>query len=222
MLLLAFLLGAGIALSPVNGRAQGVRGPAAPLFAWQNAPAPQDSGAAPAGTDAAKSAAQKIDLPEGDGKAIATEFCQDCHMLKNLLSARKTQDEWKDTVQTMIDRGSRLPPDKVANLVQYLAKNFAPGQAAPAPADHAGPVAVPSAGAAQPKPAGELPDGDGKAIATEFCQDCHKLTNLLSAHKSLDDWKDTVQMMVDRGSRLPPDKVGALLQYLAKNFAPAN
>jgi hypothetical protein len=38
----------------------------------------------------------------------------------------------------------------------------------------------------------------------------------------LDDWKDTVQMMMDRGSRLPPEKVDALLQYLAKNFAPAN
>jgi cytochrome c5 len=222
MCALAFVFGAYVGWSPTIGRAQGVRGPGAPLFAWQTAPGAQDSGASPASTDASKTAAPKIDLPEGDGKPIATEFCQDCHMLKNLLGARKSQDEWKDTVQTMIDRGSRLPPDKVNSLVQYLAKNFGPGQAAPASAGAAAPATAPSGAASQPNKASDLPDGDGKTIATEYCQDCHKLTNLTSAHKSLDDWKDTLQMMVDRGSRLPPDKVSALLQYLAKNFPATN
>ncbi len=113
-------------------------------------------------------------------------------------------------------------------MVQYLAKNFPSVQTAsasgPTSGAAAGPAADPPAAAASPsdKKVGELPEGDGKAIATEFCQDCHKLTNLASAHKSLADWKDTVQMMMDRGSRLPPDKVDALIQYLAKNFAPAN
>ena len=66
----------------------------------------------------------------------------------------------------------------------------------------------------------ELPEGDGKAIATENCQACHKLTNLTKAHKDLDDWKDTVQLMIDRGANVPPDKVDILVQYLAKNFGP--
>ncbi len=52
----------------------------------------------------------------------------------------------------------------------------------------------------------ELPEGEGKAIATENCQACHKLTNLTKAHKNLDDWKDTVQTMIDRGANVPPDK----------------
>jgi mono/diheme cytochrome c family protein len=80
--------------------------------------------------------------------------------------------------------------------------------------------------AAPPAPAGqkpvELPEGDGKAIATEYCQDCHRLTNLTKAHKSLDDWKDTVQTMIDRGANVPADKVDTLVKYLAKNFGPAD
>jgi cytochrome c5 len=226
--LVAFLLGVGIALSPERGHAQGVRVAATPVHALQGATSSQDSSSSSSGTDAAKPAPKKIELPEGDGKPIATEFCQDCHNLRNLTTAKKTQDEWKDALQTMMDRGARLPPDKVDTLVQYLAKNFAPGQAAPAATPASGapadPAADPPAAAAPPpaKKVGELPEGDGKAIATEFCQDCHKLTNLATAHKSLDDWKDTVQMMMDRGSRLPPDKVDTLVQYLAKNFAPAN
>jgi len=225
---LLLILGAGIALSPVRGHAQSVRAAGAPLYAWQGAAPAQGAGTAQTGTDAAKPEAKKIELPEGDGKPIATEFCQDCHKLTNLATAHKSMDDWKDTVQMMMDRGSRLPPDKVDTLIQYLAKNFAPGQTAPASTSTSGaaanPAADPPAAAAPPsaKKAGELPEGDGKAIAMEFCQDCHKLTNLATAHKSLDDWKDTVQMMMDRGSRLPPDKVDTLLQYLAKNFAPAN
>lgn len=219
---LAFVLGAGLYMSPNIGRAQGVRTTAMPLFARQNAPAAQASGGSPASADAPKAAGQKVDLPEGDGKAIATEYCQDCHMLRNLLSARKTQGEWKDTVQTMMDRGSRLPPDKVDALLQYLAKNFAPAPGGTSPAVTAAPATASAGATAQPQKTGELPEGDGKAIATEFCQDCHKLTNLTSAHKSLDEWKDTLQVMVDRGSRLPPDKVDALLHYLAKNFPAAN
>ena len=180
-------------------------------------------------------------LPEGDGKPIATEFCQDCHRLTNLTKAHKDLDDWKDTIHTMMDRGARIPDEKVDTLAQYLFTNFGPkpasadasaGGAASAPAAQTAapaPAATPapagseatSTGVAAPKPATvELPEGEGKAIATENCQACHKLTNLTKAHKSLDDWKDTVQTMIDRGANVPPDKVDILVQYLAKNFGP--
>jgi hypothetical protein len=175
-------------------------------------------------------------MPEGDGKAIAIEYCQDCHMLTNLTKAHKSLDDWKDTVATMMDRGARLPPEQVDTLVQYLVKNFGLGYtdpaakgsesaAAPAPAASAPPTvaaspSAPSTIAQAPpaKPVVELPEGDGKPIATEYCQDCHRLTNLTHAHKSLDDWQDTVQTMMDRGARIPQDKVDTLIKYLVKNF----
>jgi cytochrome c5 len=175
-------------------------------------------------------------LPDGDGKPIATEYCQTCHKLTNLTKAHKDLDDWKDTISTMIERGAAIPPDKVDTLAQYLVKNFgpkdaAPAGSAPAAAPAASPAApgapAPSSGASAPAaPAAAsaapvvLPDGDGKNIATENCQACHKLTNLTKAHKDLDEWKDTVQTMIDRGANVPPDKVDILVQYLAKNFGP--
>jgi len=191
-------------------------------FAQNQAPAPET---APGATPPASPAQPKpaVELPEGDGKAIATEFCQDCHKLTNLIKARKTSDDWHDTVQTMMDRGARLPSDKVDTLIAYLVKNFgpqAPEPAAGTPAAAAPSTDSPAAAAAQPPKPVELPDGDGKAIATEFCQDCHKLTNLTKARKAPDDWHDTVQTMMDRGARLPPDKVDILVAYLVKNFGP--
>lgn len=192
--------------------------------------AAQDAGqASPAPT--APSAAKPVELPEGDGKPLATEYCQMCHKLTNLTKAHKDLDDWKDTIHTMMDRGAAIPDDKVDVLAAYLTKNFGPKDAsataaapaaAPAPATPAPSPDAATQGAPAPAKAAvvELPDGDGKAIATENCQACHKLTNLTKAHKSLDDWKDTVQTMIDRGANVPPDKVDILVQYLAKNFGP--
>jgi mono/diheme cytochrome c family protein len=190
--------------------------------------AAQDAGQAAPTPPAATSAPKPVELPEGDGKPIATEFCQDCHRLTNLTKAHKDLDDWKDTLHTMIDRGARLPDEKIDTLAQYLAANFGPKPAAPAASGVAAAPAAPAASpdASTPSPTApakavvELPEGDGKAIATENCQACHKLTNLTKAHKSLDDWKDTVQLMIDRGANVPADKVDTLVQYLAKNFGP--
>ena len=128
----------------------------------------------------------------------------------------------------MIDRGASIPDDKIDTLAQYLAANFGPKDAATAAnapaAAPATPAPLPDAAApSTPAPAKavvELPDGDGKAIATENCQACHKLTNLTKAHKNLDDWKETVQTMIDRGANVPAEQVDTLVQYLAKNFGP--
>ena len=188
--------------------------------------AAQDTGqASPA--PATPAAPKPVELPEGDGKPIATEYCQMCHRLTNLTRAHKNLDDWKDTIHTMIDRGAGIPDDKIDTLAKYLAANFGPKDPAaaanPPAATPAAPAPSSDAAATAATPAKtvvELPDGDGKAIATENCQACHKLTNLTRAHKSLDDWKDTVQTMIDRGANVPPDKLDTLVQYLAKNFGP--
>jgi cytochrome c5 len=205
---LAAILSAGILTVPSNIHAQ----------------------AATAGQASHSPAKPAVVMPEGDGKAIAVEFCQDCHMLTNLTKAHKSLDDWKDTVQTMMDRGARIPQEQVDTLVAYLVKNFgltyndpsattAPA-AAPTPAPGPAAPVVTAAAAPAAKPVADLPEGDGKPIATEYCQDCHRLTNLTKAHKTQDDWQDTVQTMMDRGARIPQDKVDTLVQYLVKNFGP--
>jgi cytochrome c5 len=200
---------------------------ALPAAAASRSAATQDAGQA-APPPASPSEAKPVELPEGDGKAIAIEYCQMCHKLTNLTKAHKDLDDWKDTIHTMVDRGASIPDDKIDTLAEYLVTNFGPKNAAPAanaPAA-APPAAAPSSDAAAPgtpapaKAVVELPDGDGKAIATENCQACHKLTNLTKAHKNLDDWKETVQTMIDRGANVPADQVDILVQYLAKNFGP--
>lgn len=206
---LALVVGFGVLTSPLKSLAQ--------------SGSPQDSGQSTTAATSPSFPKPAVELPEGDGKAIATEFCQDCHKLTNVVKARKAPDDWHDTVQLMMDRGARLPQEKFDPLVQYLAKNFGPQTAAPPPGTPpaaATPSSAPAATASQPPKPVELPEGDGKAIATEFCQTCHKLTNLTKAHKDRDDWHDTIQLMMDRGAAIPQDKVDTLVEYLVKNFGP--
>jgi cytochrome c5 len=233
------VVGFGILAAPFRSQAQSEAKPRAPMLGAlvhgvhaipAAAPRPatiQDAGQA-APPPAATPAPKPVELPEGDGKPIATEFCQMCHKLTNLTKAHKNLDDWKDTIHTMIDRGASIPDDKIDTLAQYLAANFGPKDAASAAN---APAAAPATPAASPDAAApstpstakivvELPDGDGKAIATENCQACHKLTNLTKAHKNLDDWKETVQTMIDRGANVQPEQIDTLVQYLAKNFGP--
>jgi cytochrome c5 len=204
--------------------------PAAPAHASliHSVRAPQDGGQAAPGP-ATPAAPKPVELPDGPGKPIATEFCQDCHRLTNLTKAHKNLEDWKDTIHAMMDRGARIPDEKIDTLAQYLSVNFGPRDEAAATTQGSSPATPPAAGTPAPPSAPgtasapavvELPEGEGKAIATENCQACHKLTNLTKAHKNLDDWKETVQTMIDRGANVPPEKVDVLVQYLAKNFGP--
>ena len=223
------ILGLGFSLAPSNGHAQSESvaissgatsvtssmHDATPIATASLYAATIQNGATPA--SATPSQAKQVELPEGEGKAIATEYCKDCHALTNVTKAQKSLDEWRKYVQSLMDRGGRLPQDKVETLVQYLAKNFGPQGATPS--SMTSPAGAPSAARSQANKV-ELPERGGKAIGTEYCQDCHALTNVTRAQKSLDEWRDTVQMMLDRGARLPQDQVETLVQYLAKNFGP--
>ena len=115
---LASVLGFAVLAMPSKSRAQ-------------NEATPQDSGQGPVNPASPSQPKPVVELPEGDGKAIATEFCQDCHKLTNVTKAKKDPDDWHDTVQLMLDRGARLPQGKVDTLVAYLAKNFGPKAEAP-------------------------------------------------------------------------------------------
>ena len=210
--ILAVTIGFGILVTPSGSLAQ------------NGTSANQDAGQA-ATPSAVPPQRKKVELPDGDGKAIAEKSCHECHELTNLTHASKSLDDWRDTVRVMLDNGADVPMDKVDILVEYLAKNFGPKPAPAASGALTSPSPSPGStdaplSASSHAVAAELPDGDGKEIATASCQSCHKLTNLTSAHKNTDDWRETVQLMMDRGAEVAPDKVETLVHYLARNFGP--
>ena len=95
-------------------------------------------------------------LPEGEGKAPFEKVCGSCHGLDKATSLKKSEAEWKATVEDMMTFGAAGTDREFASIVTYLAKNFG------------GSTAVSTA------PQRTLPDGTGKDLIGKLCAGCHK------------------------------------------------
>ena len=79
---------------------------------------------APARTGAA--AAQRDDLPDGDGKTILLTSCTNCHDLTEVTKLRGfyTRAQWRDVVVTMREYGATLDEKQVDVLADYLGQHL--------------------------------------------------------------------------------------------------
>jgi virginiamycin B lyase len=65
----------------------------------------------------------------------------------------------------------------------------------------------------------QFPDGPGKEILETKCAECHGPEQALAGGgRSMEEWKDLVQEMVDMGAEVPRDQAQILVAYLAKNW----
>jgi len=58
---------------------------------------------------------------------------------------------------------------------------------------------------------------EGKSLQT-VCGKCHDLQIVLNTPRSLDDWRDTMQKMVDRGASGTDDQYDDILDYLHRTM----
>jgi cytochrome c5 len=82
--------------------------------------------AAPAVTEAPPTAAPaKTEAPAAlDGKALVEDRCTKCHDLGRVEAAKKTEDEWKATVERMIGKGTNLNQAEKEAVIKYLAATY--------------------------------------------------------------------------------------------------
>ena len=65
-------------------------------------------------------------LPAGPGKDTLIRACSGCHLLSVVTVQRKSEADWTDSVITMRSRGANASDDDLAQVVEYLTKNFGP------------------------------------------------------------------------------------------------
>ena len=58
------------------------------------------------------------------GQTLMQERCSACHSINRVTSARKTADQWKQTVDRMVSRGAQLSAQEEQTLVDYLAQTY--------------------------------------------------------------------------------------------------
>jgi hypothetical protein len=61
-----------------------------------------------------------------DAEALLQDRCTECHALNRTTSARKSREQWDETVSRMIGYGVELSDEEKAALLDYLAETYGP------------------------------------------------------------------------------------------------
>ena len=64
----------------------------------------------------------------------------------------------------------------------------------------------------------DFPDAPARDYVTRICLQCHEASQLLSQHRTADDWKATVARMAQKGVSAPTEQFDAIAAYMAKYF----
>jgi cytochrome c5 len=63
-------------------------------------------------------------LPNGPGKVIVLNVCTMCHDLKRIRYGRRSEQEWEETLNAMLNEGAPLSDDQFPIVHAYLSRNF--------------------------------------------------------------------------------------------------
>ena len=63
-----------------------------------------------------------------------------------------------------------------------------------------------------------MPDGAGKEETRKLCSQCHELEKSFSLNQDRTGWQRTMKKMVDFGMKGTEQEIGAVLEYLVKNY----
>jgi cytochrome c5 len=160
-------------------------------------------------TAAAVAAGQNPPLPEGEGKAIVSSSCVNCHGLDLITPKQAARDEWSGILDRMKSYGLNLSAPQSTTVLDYLVKNFGPkGQAAPA-------AGAPAAGGQN-----DATETAGKALVDGLCSSCHGADLITAKQIARTEWQGIVDRMKGYGANLDDKQTSTLLDYLAKHYGP--
>ena len=142
-------------------------------------------------------------LPEGKGKELVSTLCIGCHDLNTAVSKRATTNEWRDTVNTMVERGAQISSADNAVIVTYLG-------------EHYGAPAAMVAG----QPTATLPDGPGKDVLMNKCFQCHNQAMWNDLRQDRRAWEGVLYRMVGRRALWTEEEINAMADYLARVRGP--
>ena len=65
-------------------------------------------------------------LPAGVGREAVLKGCGGCHGIGQVVTERRSRQEWSDTVTNMINQGAPVSEAEFEQVVTYLATHFGP------------------------------------------------------------------------------------------------
>jgi cytochrome c5 len=131
-------------------------------------------------------------LPAQDderGERVMNASCQGCHDTRRIQTHALDAAGWTTTINTMVEKGAKVPKDDLPVLVGYLV-------------EHHGPI----------------PDGPGKEIVLNTCTLCHDLKRIKLGRRSAQEWEETLDSMLNEGAPLSDEGFSLVHAYLSRHF----
>jgi cytochrome c5 len=155
---------------------------------------------APAPAPAANADQAQIDK----GRQAVGQACLGCHanILRVVQMHRKSADDWRDTVYSMIGRGAQILPDEIEPITAFLAATAGPNRAAPSPQP-----------AAAVRAAADPAATEAQGILQRQCTRCHDLATA-TKKPATGDVKAALARMVGYGAQVSSEDQQKLTAYL--------
>ncbi len=135
-------------------------------------------------------------MPEGQGKQMVASICSGCHTLGNVLTQRKSSEEWEEKVNEMISRGAQMFPEEIDTIVSYLGEHYG-GQMGSAP-----------------------PQSAAAELFTDKCFQCHGEGMWSDLRQDRRGWEGTLYRMVGRGALWTEEEINTMADYLVETRGP--
>src|SRR5215203_1515937 len=130
-----------------------------------------------------------VQPPKRDGEQIMNASCSGCHESTVIQTSAKSQEEWEQTLDQMIQRGATVSAEERPTLLTYLVRAHGP-----------------------------MPNGPGKDSVLNTCTICHDLARVKRTMHTEEEWEATLIAMLNEGAPLSDDDFPTVLAYLTRNF----
>ena len=150
------------------------------------------------------------------GSQAVGQTCTTCHagILRMAQAQKQNEEQWKDTIYSMIGRGAEILPDEIEPMAAFLAATSARSGPANAQAGQAGRGGGGGGRGGAGGADQQGPDADARAILQRTCQQCHDMATATTKLPS-DDWNAVVAKMMGYGAKLTPAEQQRLIEYLS-------
>jgi cytochrome c553 len=153
-----------------------------------------------AGVLAAALAAQQQALPPGPMQERARQACLACHDARIIVQQQLDRRGWARVMDKMIRWGTPVEAGEREALIDYFAQHYGEREAAAEAA---------------------LPAGPGADAVRAACLGCHDAGVIAAERLDRRGWSHLLDKMVRWGAAVRAEDREAILNYLARHYAPA-
>ena len=141
----------------------------------------------------------------GTGREMVRNLCVGCHNLDIVVSQRYSEQEWRDSINRMVEFGGRFTAEEINVIADYLTANYG--------------IAAQTSEPSQPETTlSSLHVSPNRELFMNKCFECHGASMFKPLRQDRLEWEKTLYRMIGRGALWTEEEIGRMADYLAREY----